>query len=82
MEKLLSFLTGPIIDGVLKGIAEMRAIKQFEAMQAEVLEGWVFKMKVRIERALKKHDVKYEVYRSVMDSIDDVVKEEFDTRRI
>jgi hypothetical protein len=79
---ILGIIINPIINGVLKGLAEMRALKQFEEMQAEILEGWAFKIKIAVERAAKKHNVPYEAYEEIINSINEVVEEEFDTRRI
>lgn len=78
----LSIVTGPIVDGVLKGLKEMRALKQFEAMQGEILEGWIYKIKIAVERELKAHRANHETYEAVMKAIDKVVEEEFDTRKL
>lgn len=78
----LNLITGPIIDGVMAGLKEMRALKQFEDMQGEILEGWVFKIKVAVERSLREADIRHDVYVKVMESIDKIVKEEFDTRKL
>lgn len=79
---ILGIIIGPIVSGVLEGLQEIRAIKQFETMQAEILEGWIFKIKVEIEREARKHDLPFEAYSAIMAGIDKIVKEEFDTRQL
>jgi hypothetical protein len=51
-------------------------------MQAEVLDGWVFKIKVAIERELHKANVDHSVYVNVMAAVNKIVKEEFETDKI
>lgn len=79
---IIGFLVGPIINGVLKGMAEMQKAQLHEDMQAEILEGWIFKIKIAVERELKASEVTHEVYLRIMEGIDKVVEEEFDTKRI
>lgn len=79
---ILDVLTGPIIKGVLEGVKDMQAQQQYERMQAEILDGWVFKLKVAIERELHKANVPHQVYVDVMAAVNKIVKEEFETDKI
>ena len=82
MNILINMIAGPIIDGVMKGIQNMNALKQFERMQGEVLEGWIFRVQIAVERELKKANVSHEVYIKVAAAIDKFVTEEFDTTKL
>ena len=82
MNFLINLIAGPIIDGVLKGLKEMRAAQQFEDMQGEILEGWMFHVKTEVERVLKANNVPFEVYEQVMNAINTVVDLQFDTKKL
>lgn len=79
---ILSVLVDPIIKGVVSGMKELQEQKQYERMQAEILDGWVFKIKVAIERELHKANVDHKVYVDVMAAVNKIVKEEFETDKI
>lgn len=67
-----------IVNGVISGVKEYNNARQIDRMQAEILDGWLFKIKVAVERKLKEGEVDYETFKSVMDAIDAVVIAEFD----
>jgi aerobic-type carbon monoxide dehydrogenase small subunit (CoxS/CutS family) len=67
---------------VLKGLKEMSAMKQFERMQGEILEGWTYKIKVEVERAMKKNNCPVAAYNDVMKAIEEVIEREFDTTKL
>jgi hypothetical protein len=75
-------LINPIVKGVVSGIKELNEQKQYERMQAEILDGWIFKVKVAVERELHKHNADHKVYVDVVKAINKVVKEEFQTDKI
>lgn len=79
-------LLTPIADALVKGMVaamqEHHRLSKEESMQSEVLDGWIFKIKIEIERRLKARGCHFDVYKDVSDGIDKVVKEEVNTNKI
>lgn len=55
---------------------------QFEKMQGEILEGWVYKITVAIRDEHRRNDVPLTVHNAVMDKVMEVVKNEFDSTKL
>lgn len=55
---------------------------QFEQMQSEILEGWVYKIRIAIRDAHQKAGVSLEVHQEVMKVVEEVVAREFDTKKL
>ena len=81
-QALLKPIVGSVVDGVVTGIKEAADRRQIDRMQAEVLEGWLFKLKIAVERELREKDISHEVYKEVMAAIDAVVIAEFDVDKL
>jgi len=85
-QSLIGAITGPIVSDVVAGVTgylkERNELKQFEDMQAEVLEGWIFKIAIAVERELHAAGISKEVYENIMNAIKQVVEKEVDTRKL
>lgn len=67
---------------VLAHLEDRRDRVQFELMQGEVLEGWLYKIRVAVRDELRRSDVPHYVYERVMERMDEVIEKEIDTRKI
>ena len=55
---------------------------QFEKMQGEILEGWVFKIRIAVRDEHRRQGVSLETHKAVMAKIEEVVRDEFDTTKL
>ena len=73
---------GVVAKSVLDYIKQHKEEVLMENMQAEILEGWIFKLSVAIEKEHVRQGVSHEAHVAVMAKFHEVVKQEFDTRRL
>jgi len=78
MTALGSAIGGQVID-YLKTHQEQ---VQFEKMQGEILEGWVFKIRIAVRDEHRRQGVSLETHKAVMAKIEEVVRDEFDTTKL
>ena len=55
---------------------------QFEKMQGEILEGWVYKIRIAIRDEHRRQGVDIETHRAVMTKVEEVVRDEFDSTKL
>ena len=67
---------------VIKYLQEQHKLSQFERMQSEVLEGWVYKLEIAVREGHMRNNVSPEIHKEVMKGFHRVVKKEIDSRNI
>ena len=77
---IVSMLAGSIGSQVLVYLKDNKALAQFERMQAEILEGWAFKIQIAIREEHRRLGISHEDHVKVMEQVQKIIKEEFDTR--
>lgn len=55
---------------------------QFEKMQGEILEGWVYKIRIAVRDAHQRAGVDVATHREVMKAVEEVVEREFDSTKL
>lgn len=79
---ITSAIGGVVARSVLDYLAKHKADVLMENMQGEILEGWVYKLKIAIQEEHIRYGVSHQVHEHVIKRIDDVVEKEFDTRKL
>ena len=51
---------------VLDYLQKHRALQQFERMQGEILEGWLYKLKIGIQEVHQRNNVNHSIHKEVI----------------
>lgn len=73
---------GAIAKGAVEVIKDYQKQLQVEQMQAEILEGWSYKILDSLELACKMQGIEYDKFSKIREKVEETIKEEFDNRRI
>lgn len=79
---ILESIVAGIGTKVVEYLKDRGALIQFEKMQAEILEGWMFKIQIAIREEHQRHNVPHKVHKAVIERINAVVDKEFDTGKL
>lgn len=82
ISSIVGMIAKGIGDQVVTYLKDRRAEVLFEDMQGEVLEGWMYKIKVAIRDEHRRHNVPHETHTKVMDAVEAVIQKEVDTSKL
>ena len=81
MNFLGSLLT-PFVKAIADGIKQSRHDQAFEEVQAEVLSGWLFRIKTAVRDTCRKRGVSLADYNAIDAAISEVINENIDTKKL
>lgn len=82
LSTILNTIGASIGAQVVTYLKDYQEASQFERLQGEVLEGWVYKLSIAIRDEHRRNNVPHEVHKKVMEKFNEVVAQEFDSTKL
>ena len=78
----LGSLLAPFVKAIADGITQSRHDQVFEEIQAEVLSGWLFRIKTAVRDTCRKRGIPIEDYSAIDAAISEVIDDNIDTKKL